>query len=96
MASLRARLIAALLAVAAVGLLVLGGVTYAEQRSFLLTRVDAAARNAFGPVDFARGTRVLATASHRPRPTITAATAPARTRTCRPARTGSAATRTAR
>ena len=53
MASLRARLIAALLAVAAVGLLVLGGVTYAEQRSFLLTRVDAAARNAFGPVDFA-------------------------------------------
>ena len=40
MASLRARLIAVLLAVAAVGLLVLAAVTYAEQRSFLLERVD--------------------------------------------------------
>jgi len=35
MASLRARLIAGLLALAAVGLLVLAGVTYAEQRRFL-------------------------------------------------------------
>jgi two-component system, OmpR family, sensor kinase len=40
MASLRARLITVLLAVAAVGLLVLAAVTYAEQRSFLLERVD--------------------------------------------------------
>ena len=36
MASLRARLIAGLLALAAVGLLVLAGVTYVEQRGFLL------------------------------------------------------------
>ena len=40
MSSLRARLIAVLLTVAAVGLLVLAAVTYAEQRSFLLERVD--------------------------------------------------------
>ena len=40
MSSLRARLIAVLLVVAAVGLLVLAAVTYAEQRSFLLERVD--------------------------------------------------------
>jgi two-component system OmpR family sensor kinase len=40
MASLRARLIAVLLVVAAVGLLVLAAVTYTEQRSFLLERVD--------------------------------------------------------
>jgi two-component system, OmpR family, sensor kinase len=38
--SLRARLIAVLLVVAAAGLLVLAAVTYAEQRSFLLERVD--------------------------------------------------------
>jgi two-component system, OmpR family, sensor kinase len=41
MASLRARLIAVLLVVAAVGMLVLGGVTYAELRSFQYERVDA-------------------------------------------------------
>ena len=40
MSSLRARLIAVLLVVAAAGLLVLAGVTYAEQRSFLLSRTD--------------------------------------------------------
>jgi two-component system, OmpR family, sensor kinase len=40
MRSLRARLIAGLLALAAAGLLLLGGITYAEQRSFLLQRVD--------------------------------------------------------
>jgi two-component system, OmpR family, sensor kinase len=38
--SLRARLITGLLALAAVGLLLLAGITYAEQRSFLLDRVD--------------------------------------------------------
>jgi two-component system OmpR family sensor kinase len=43
MQSLRARLIAGLLALAAVGLLIAGGVTYVEQRSFLLDRVDAQA-----------------------------------------------------
>src|SRR4051794_11070799 len=40
MRSLRARLVAGLLALAAVGLIVLAAVTYAEQRSFLLHRVD--------------------------------------------------------
>ena len=40
MASLRARLIAVLLVVAALGLLALAGITYTEQRSFLLERVD--------------------------------------------------------
>ena len=38
--SLRARLIGGLLAVAAAGLLALAGITYAEQRSFLLERAD--------------------------------------------------------
>jgi two-component system, OmpR family, sensor kinase len=40
MQSLRARLIAGLLALTAAGLLVAGAVTYFEQRSFLLDRVD--------------------------------------------------------
>jgi two-component system OmpR family sensor kinase len=44
--SLRARLLAGLLALATVGLIVLGGVTYAEQRSFLLQRIDQQARAA--------------------------------------------------
>ncbi|HYZ29966.1 MAG TPA: HAMP domain-containing sensor histidine kinase, partial [Thermoleophilaceae bacterium] len=43
MQSLRARLIAGLLALTAVGLLIAGTVTYVEQRSFLLNRVDAQA-----------------------------------------------------
>ncbi|MEN3285377.1 MAG: two-component system, OmpR family, sensor kinase [Solirubrobacteraceae bacterium] len=46
MVSLRSRLLAALLAIAAVGLLLLGGVTYAEQRSFLYDRVDQQVRGA--------------------------------------------------
>jgi two-component system, OmpR family, sensor kinase len=46
MASLHARLIAGLLALAAVGLLALGGITYAEQRSFLLERADRQAQTA--------------------------------------------------
>src|SRR5206468_9145282 len=37
---LRARLVAGVVAVAAVGLIVLAGVTYAEQRSFQLDRID--------------------------------------------------------
>ena len=40
MASLRSRLIAVLLVVAAVGLLALAAITYAEQRNFLYDRVD--------------------------------------------------------
>jgi two-component system OmpR family sensor kinase len=53
MASLRARLIAGLLALAAVGLLVLAGVTYAEQSRFLNERVDDQARAAPWAVRFA-------------------------------------------
>jgi two-component system OmpR family sensor kinase len=44
--SLRARLIAGLLVLATVGLVLLGGVTYAEQRSFLLQRIDQQAATA--------------------------------------------------
>jgi two-component system, OmpR family, sensor kinase len=50
MASLRARLLAALLALTALGLLLLGGITYVEQRSFELDRVDAQARSALPAV----------------------------------------------
>lgn len=49
--SLRTRLIAGLLAIAAIGLLVAGGVTYAEQRSFLLERIDRQADAALNAVD---------------------------------------------
>ena len=44
--SLRARLTAGLIVVAAIGLLVVGAVVYAEQRSFLLKRVDEQVRSA--------------------------------------------------
>jgi two-component system OmpR family sensor kinase len=50
MSSLRVRLTALLLLLAAAGLLVAGGITYAEQRSFLLTRVDQQARSAIPAV----------------------------------------------
>jgi two-component system, OmpR family, sensor kinase len=46
MASLRARLLVAVLALTAVGLLLLGGITYAEQRSFLYDRLDQQVRAA--------------------------------------------------
>jgi two-component system, OmpR family, sensor kinase len=44
--TLRARLVAGLLVVTAAGLLLLGGITYAEQRSFQLERADDQARSA--------------------------------------------------
>lgn len=44
--SLRARLVAGLLVLSALGLILLAGITYAEQRSFLLDRVDEQARAA--------------------------------------------------
>jgi len=50
MASLRARLLAALLALTALGLLLLGGITYVEQRSFELDRIDQQARSGLGEV----------------------------------------------
>ncbi len=58
--SLRTRLIAGLLAIATVGLLVLGGVTYAEQRSFLLDRIDRQSEAALNAVDRRLGLRGLA------------------------------------
>jgi two-component system OmpR family sensor kinase len=56
--SLRARLVAGLLALAAIGLLVLGGITYAEQRSFLLDRVDHQLQTAIRPVSAALAFRL--------------------------------------
>ncbi len=50
MGSLRTRLVLGLLAVSAVGLLALATVTYVEQRSFLIDRVDQQARAALGDV----------------------------------------------
>jgi two-component system, OmpR family, sensor kinase len=50
MASLRARLLVAVLALTAVGLLLLGGITYAEQRSFLYNRIDTQVRIATGQI----------------------------------------------
>src|SRR5690349_5385521 len=50
MHSLRARLIAVLLILAAGGLIVAGAITYAEQRSFLLSRIDQQARSAIPSV----------------------------------------------
>lgn len=49
--SLRTRLIAGLLSIATIGLLILGGVTYAEQRSFLLDRIDRQSGAALNAVE---------------------------------------------
>ena len=50
MASLRARLLAALLALTALGLLLVGTITYVEQRSFELDRIDRQATSALPAV----------------------------------------------
>ena len=50
MASLRARLLVAVLALTAGGMLLVGGITYAEQRSFLYDRVDQQVTAAIPPV----------------------------------------------
>jgi two-component system OmpR family sensor kinase len=50
MASMHARLVAGVLVIGAAGLLLLGGVTYGEQRSFQLKRVDQQIHAAQGPV----------------------------------------------
>lgn len=50
MRSLRGRLVAILLLVSAVGLAILGVITYVEQRSFLYERVDRQLESAFGAV----------------------------------------------
>lgn len=49
--SLRARLVTGLLVLSAVGLVLLAGITYAEQRSFLLDRADDQARAAIPAVN---------------------------------------------
>jgi len=46
MVSLRARLLAAVLLLAALGLVLVGGITYAEQRSFQLRQIDSQVRSA--------------------------------------------------
>jgi two-component system, OmpR family, sensor kinase len=51
--SLRARLVIGLLAVTALGLVIAGAVTYAEQRSFLQDRVDQQAHDSFPGVSHA-------------------------------------------
>src|SRR5690242_6521580 len=61
MSSLRARVLASVLALAAVGMIAVAAVTYAEQRSFLYSRADQQARSAVGAVS-----RVLDSAGLRP------------------------------
>jgi two-component system OmpR family sensor kinase len=51
--SLRGRLLAGMVMLVAAGLAVTGGVTYAEQRSFLLARVDGQVGSAVVPLSFA-------------------------------------------
>ncbi len=61
MSSLRARVLASVLALAAVGMIAVAAVTYAEQRSFLYSRADQQARSAVGALS-----RVLDNAGLRP------------------------------
>src|SRR4051812_50162131 len=49
--SLRARLLGVLIALAALGLIALAAITYAEQRSFLIDRVDDQTRAAVSAVN---------------------------------------------
>jgi two-component system OmpR family sensor kinase len=55
--SLRTRLVAGLLAVTAVGMLLVGVITYTEQRSFLIDRVDQQVRAASPAIDRALSER---------------------------------------
>jgi two-component system, OmpR family, sensor kinase len=66
--SLRARLLAALIVLAAAGLVTLAAVTYAEQRSFLLERVDQQAHEAQRGVSFALDGRPRLPRGLRPPP----------------------------
>jgi two-component system, OmpR family, sensor kinase len=61
MSSLRARVLASVLALAAAGMIAVAAVTYAEQRSFLYSRADQQARSAVGALS-----RVLDSAGLRP------------------------------
>ncbi len=62
MASLRTRLLAGVLVLSAAGLVLLGAVTYAEQKSFLQGRVDQEARAAVGALS-----QLLDRAGYRPK-----------------------------
>ena len=53
MSSLRTRLLAGVLLLSAAGLVLLAAVTYAEQHSFLYSRVDQEARSAVGALSVA-------------------------------------------
>jgi two-component system OmpR family sensor kinase len=61
MASLRARVLVSVLALAAAGMVALAAVTYAEQRSFLESRADQQARSAVGALS-----QALDNAGYRP------------------------------
>ena len=61
MSSLRARVLASVLVLAAAGMIALAAVTYAEQRSFLESRADQQARSAVGAVS-----QLLDAAGYRP------------------------------
>ena len=63
--SLRGRLVAGVLALAAVGLLVLGAITYAEQRSFLYDNVDRQVRASQPVVDMLLEGRGFDPGGHR-------------------------------
>jgi two-component system OmpR family sensor kinase len=75
MASLRARLLAGLLGLTAVGLLLVGAITYVEQRSFLLERVNQQARAAPAAVGRALGDEGFGGPPHRGGPRRDAAPA---------------------
>src|SRR3981189_33815 len=65
MRSLRARLVAGLIALAAVGLIVLAAVTYAEQRSSLLARVTQQVASALLPIGRELGVRGIGPSGYR-------------------------------
>ena len=94
MASLRARLLAAVLALTACGLLLAGGITYIEQRSFQYSRVDQELRAAVMPVSGALeqmvGPRALRPRRPRARPRPGRRS---RTSACPPGPTARSATR---
>ena len=90
-ASLRGRLVAGVLVLAAAGMLLVGAITYASQRSFLLDRVDSQLTSAmFRAPAPARGRRPAVSVADKRRdgpppgggaprtPSASCATAPAR------------------
>ena len=74
--SLRARLLAGVAVLVACGLTAGAAVTYAEQRSFLLDRVDQQVQSAVGPLSFQLGLDGRRAPSHGSRPTHPGSPAP--------------------